>query len=160
MCLYAPNGKAEGRQFFESLYPSINLVTPLLMCGDFNATVDPRLDRFGCNPDSPWANNWAFAHRELMSTFELYDAWRASHPGVREFTWRRANGSQRSRINMIWLPSRWMGLVLAVDIAPFLRSDHSCVYLELDLPIAVERGPGLWKFNVSLLQNAAVLYYS
>ena len=40
-----------------------------------------------------------------------------------------------------------MGLVRAVDISPFLRSDHSCVYLELDLPMGVEHGPGLWKIQ-------------
>ena len=27
-------------------------------------------------------------------------------------------------------------------------------FLEINLPSAVERGPGLWKFTVSLLQNA------
>ena len=78
------------------------------MCGDFNATVDPYIDRFGCNLESPWANNWASTHRELMSTFELCDAWRACHPGVKEFTWRRTNGSQGSRIDMIWLPERYL----------------------------------------------------
>ena len=90
------------------------------MCGDFNATVDLYIDRFGCNPESPWANNWASTHRELMSTFALCDAWHACHPGVKEFTWRRANGSQGSRIDMIWLPERYLGLVRKIEISPFL----------------------------------------
>ena len=142
MCLYAPNARDEGRQFFESLYRSIDPDIPIVMCGDFNATVDPYIDRFGCNPESPWANNWASAHRELMSTFELCDAWRACHPGVKEFTWRRTNGSQGSRIDMIWLPERYLGLVRTIAISPFLRSDHQCVYLEITFPWGVERGPG------------------
>ena len=91
------------------------------MCGDFNATVDPYIDRFGCNPESPWANNWAPAHRKLMSTFALCDTWRACHPGVKEFTWRRTNGSQGSRIDMIWLPERYLGLVRKIESSPFLR---------------------------------------
>ena len=119
----------------------------------FNATVDPYIDRFGCNPEFP--NNWASTHRELMSTFALCDAWCASHPGVKEFTWRRTNGSQGSRIDMIWLPERYLGLVRTIEISPFLRSDHQCVYLEITFPWGVERGPGRWKFNVSLLQNEA-----
>jgi exonuclease III len=155
MCLYAPNSKDEGKQFFESLYSAIDPDIPLLLCGDFNAAVDPYVDRFGCNPVSPWANNWASTHRDLMSTFDLCDAWRARHPGAKEFTWRRTNGSQGSRIDMIWLPERYLGLVHSVEISPFLRSDHQCVFLEIALPFGVERGPGMWKFNVSLLKNEA-----
>ena len=155
MCLYAPNARDEGRQFFESLYHSIDPDIPIVMCGDFNATVDPYIDRFGCNPEFPWANNWSSAHRELMSTFKLCDAWRACHPGVKEFTWRRTNGSQGSRIDMIWLPEHYLGLVRKIEISPFLRSDHQCVYLKITFPWGVERGPGWWQFNISLLQNEA-----
>ena len=125
------------------------------MCGDFNTTVDTHIDRFGCNPASPWANNRASTHRQLMSTFELCDAWRAHHHNVKKFTWRRTNGSQGSRIDMIWLPARYLGLVRQIEFSPYLRSDHQCVYLEIDFPWGVERGPGLWKFNVSLLQREA-----
>ena len=146
MCLYAPNSRDEGRQFFESLYQSIDPDIPIVMCGDFNATVDPHIDRYGCNPVSPWANNWASTHPQLMSTFDLCDAWRARHPNVKEFTWRRTNASQGSRIDMIWLPARYLGLVRQIEITPYLRSDHQCVYLEIDF---------LWKFNVSLLQREA-----
>ena len=35
------------------------------------------------------------------------------------------------------------------------RSDHQCIYLDINFPWGVERGPGRWKFNVSLLQNEA-----
>ena len=155
MCLYAPNSRNEGRQFFESLYQSVDPDIPIVMCGDFNAMVDPHVDRFGCNPVSPWANNWASTHRQLMSTFELCDAWRACHPHVKTFTWRRTNGSQDLRIDMIWLPVRYLGLVRQIEISPYLRSDHQCMYLEINFPWGVEQGPGQWKFNVSLLQREA-----
>ena len=89
-----------------------------------------------------------------MSTFALCDAWHACHPGVKEFTWS-TNGSQGSRIDMIWLHECYLGLVRKIEISPFLRSDHQCVYLEITFPWGVERGPGRWKFNVSLLQNEA-----
>ena len=155
MCLYAPNAHSDGRLFFESLYSSIDPDIPLFMCGNFNATVDPRLDNFGCNPDSPWANNWSSTHRDLMQTFNLHDAWRSRYPAVRSCTWHRTNGSQGSRIDMIWLPERLLGLVRSVEIPPFLRSDHQCVYLSILLPTGTQRSPGLWKFNASLLNNVA-----
>ena len=104
------------------------------------------------NPVSPWANNWASTHQQLMSTFDLCDAWRARHPNVKEFTWRRTNASQGSRIDMIWLPAPYLGLVRQIEISPYLRSDHQS---EIDFPWGVEQGLGLWKFNVLLLQREA-----
>ena len=127
--------------------------TPVLLCGDFNTVTYPYLDRFGCNPNSPWAYNWLSTHRDLMGTYELTDAWRAKHPDTKEFTWRRPNGQQGSRIDMIWIPSRFLGLVSSVGIFPFFRSDHSYVYLEIDLPFEIERGKGIWKFNTSHLKD-------
>ena len=56
---------------------------------------------------------------------------------------------------MIWLPERYLGLVRKIEISPFLRSDHQCLYLEITFPSGVEQAPGWWKFNVSLLQNEA-----
>ena len=57
MCFYMSNARDEGRQFFLILYQSIDPDIPIVMCEDFNATVNPRIDRFGCNPESPWANS-------------------------------------------------------------------------------------------------------
>ena len=88
-----------------------------------------------------------------MGTYELSDAWRAKHPATKEFTWRRPNESQGSRIDMIWIPMGYLGLVSSVGIFPFFRSDHSYVYLEIDLPFEVKRSKGLWKFNASLLKD-------
>ena len=56
---------------------------------------------------------------------------------------------------MIWLPARYLGLVRQIEISSYLRSDHQCVYLEIDFTWGVKRGPGLWKFKVSLLQREA-----
>ena len=153
VCLYGPNNRKDGQLFFESLYQAIDPNTPVLLCGDFNTVTYPYLDRFGCNPNSPWAYNWLSTHRDLMGTYELTDAWHAKHPDTKEFTWRRPNGQQGSRIDMIWIPSRFLGLVLSVGIFPFFRSDHSYVYLEIDLPFEIERGKGIWKFNTSHLKD-------
>ena len=153
VCLYGPNKKDEGAAFFESFYQVIDPDLPVFLCGDFNTVVDPRLDRFGCNPESPWAYNWSSTLSDLTAAFELCDAWRAKHPGDAEFTWRRPNGAQGSRIDMIWLPERYLGSVSSVGIFPFFRSDHSYVYLEINLPSMVERGKGRWKFNTSHLSD-------
>ena len=54
---------------------------------------------------------------------------------------------------MIWLPQRHPGIVSLVGILPFFRSDHSYVYLEINLQSGLDRGKGLWKFNTSHLKD-------
>ena len=153
--LYGPNNKKHGSLFFESFFQALDPDLPMLLCGDFNTVVDPCSDRLGCNPRSPWAYNWSPSLCDLTNSFELCDVWCTMHPGVEEFMWRRPGGGQASRIDMIWLPQRYLGLVSSVGIFPFFRSDHSYVYLDINLPSGVDRGKGLWKFNTSHLKDEA-----
>jgi hypothetical protein len=37
--------------------------------------------------------------------------------------------------------------------SPFLCSDHSYVFLRITLPSMLYCGPGVWKFNTSLLED-------
>ena len=126
---------------------------PVLFCGDFNAVVDPHKDRKGCNPQSNWANNWSSTHKMLFDSFNLSDCWWVKNPNTHQFTWQRPNGLQASRLDMIWVPTNFLNNVRKIEILPFFRSDHSYVYLELDLPKGTERGSGIWKFNVDHLND-------
>ena len=38
-------------------------------------------------------------------------------------------------------------LALPIEILPFFRSDHSYLFLEIDILPSSQRGPGVWKFN-------------
>ena len=119
--------------------------------------VDSSTDRRGCNPFSSYAYNWSDTLSVLMSCYNLKDVWRLWHPNASEFTWHRANGSQASRLDMSWLCSFFLPLVLSVDIFSFFRSDHSYVYLKLSLPTSVHRGPGVWKLNASHLKDLSFI---
>ena len=87
--IYGPNTSREGDVFFEFLYPVLDAQILCILCGDFNTVVDPHVDRRGCNPFSPWAYNWSRTLSELMSVFDLQDAWRTQHPDAVSFTWHR-----------------------------------------------------------------------
>ena len=152
-CLYGPNKKTLGQTFFESFFQALDIDFPVFLCGDFNTVVDPLIDRSGCNPLSPWAYNWSDTLQNLMSTFDLSDAWRVAHPQSSEFTWHRANGSQASRLDMIWLPQEFLSFIRSIDILPFFRSDHCYVFMEIEIPPPTPRGPGVWKFNSSHLKD-------
>ena len=52
--VYGPNQKRPGEEFFASLPPFVDPTLPTILCGDFNAVVDPYRDRFGLLPSLPW----------------------------------------------------------------------------------------------------------
>ena len=143
LAIYGPNEKRLGDDFFASLLPIVNPSLPLILCGNFNVVADPHVDRYGCNPDSPWAYNWPSSLTTLVETFDLLDIWRHNHPNERSYTWRRANGAQASRLDMFWLSSTFVEHVPQVDIFPFFRSDHSYVFLKISFPSIPTRGPGI-----------------
>ena len=153
MTIYGPNQKWLGDDFFASLSSVINPELPLILCGDFNVVPDPSMDRYGCNVDSLWAYPWPVTLSTLLDHLDLIDIWRHKHPGQRSYTWRRANGSQASRLDMFWISFFFTENVLEADIYPFFRSDHSYVFLKLKFPSLPARGAGVWKLNTSLLQD-------
>ena len=71
------------------------------------------------------------------------------------FTWQRPDGSFSSRINLVGCPLPWLHHVKACDIIPRPYSDHAAVLLVCPIPVPKPRGPGRWKFNASLLKDAA-----
>lgn len=151
--IYGPNRKNEGQAFFEDLPTHCDPSLATILCGDFNTVPDPFLDRTGCNPRSPWAYSWPIPLKAFIQDFNLKDVWREHHPNISKFTWHRPDGSQASRLDMFWVSSALFSHVIDIDIFPFFRSDHSYVYLRLNLPSSPRRGPGMWKFNTHLLTD-------
>ena len=74
--IYGPNQKNLGIVFFDSLFPVVDSSLHTVFCDDFNTTVDPVIDRRGCNPDSSWAYNWPRSAANFMTNFNLVDIWR------------------------------------------------------------------------------------
>ena len=75
------------------------------------------------------------------------DIWRYFHPSSSGLTWSRADGSFSCRIDLIGCPFAWVPFVSACDIVPCPFSDHCA------LAFSVPHGPGLWKLNVSILEE-------
>ena len=152
-CLYGPNANADRENFFGSICPTVDPILPNFFLGDFNTVTNPVLDRFGCNLASPWAPTCSKCLESLMSATDSVDIWRYRNPSSQAFTWHRPNGQQGSRLDMIWLPERYVGLVNSCEILPYLRSDHRYVYLAINLPFNTSYQRSYWKLNVSLLSK-------
>ena len=88
-----------------------------------------------------------------MKKYNLTDVWRIKHPHEKQFTWRRKNGIERSRIDFWLLEENALPLVYTSDIRPvqIKATDHLAISLKLQF--ADKRGPGFWKFNNSLLKG-------
>ena len=98
---------------------------------------------------------------DLLLGFRLLDAWRLLHPRQADFTWRRP-GSRASRLDRIYVPRAWSGLIEEVEHLASL-SDHDAVLLTLRLPPGLPPRPGrrpqgapgggFWKMNVKILDD-------
>jgi hypothetical protein len=85
---------------------------------------------------------------------KLTDIWRDLNENVQQFTWRRTDKSQASRIDMIFIGMDCHMLVESCKIKPaFIQStDHLSVFLKLRSGVQ-EKGRGFWKINNYILQE-------
>ena len=73
------------------------------------------------------------------------------HRKTREMTWWNADLTVGSRLDKYFVSSNLTKFVQKCDILPCCLSDHDYVNLVFDFQNLIPRGPGIWKFNKSLL---------
>ena len=86
--------------------------------------------------------------------FNLVDVWRKQHLRSREFTWFNSDFSIASRLDKFLISPGFVQFISSSSIRPCCFSDHDLVDLVVDLSNFSPQGPGLWKFNNSLLTDA------
>ena len=120
----------------------------------------------------PWPQRWEarvlpLCHRgpqshsyssyliQLIETYDLVDIWNLKNPGVKKFTHPENTryGLVHSRIDYFLVTSHLEYVIETADILPGLKSDHSLLKLTILLENQPNRGRGLWKLNISLLQD-------
>ncbi len=147
--IYGPN--TDDPDFFNLLGTKINMWpnNAIIMAGDYNVVQDYTMDTLNINQ-----RNNPKAHvkvNELKETLDLYDPWRQQHPITKMFTWHNSQ-NKHSRLDYFLLSSDLANSIDAAIIKPGYKSDHSIVEINLTLSNH-QRGPGIWKFNNSLLQD-------
>ena len=68
-------------------------------------------------------------------------------------SWFNSDLSIGSRIDKFFISSSLVDFAFGCEIMPCCLSDHDFVRLYLDFKDLIPRGPGIWKFNNSLLEN-------
>ena len=68
-------------------------------------------------------------------------------------SWFNSDLSIGSRLDSFLISRELRNSLSSCEISPCVFSDHECVNLDVDLSHAVDFGPGVWKFNNSLLED-------
>ena len=144
--VYAPTNRLERSSFFLSVNRFFFPRCKIILGGDLNC-YDSALDKFGGN---------VVLSSELSSfksCFNFVDAWRSKHPRVSQCSWFNSSLSIGSRLDSFLVTRELVNSLSSCEISPCVFSDHEFVTLDVDLSHVVDFGPGVWKFNNSLLED-------
>ena len=149
--IYSPNNGKTRKSFFKELNNILSEYnTNHVIAGDYNCVFNKEKDRksnLGAISDQYGLTEL----KTLISDLDLEDVWRRRYPTKTEYTFSRA--SAKSRLDY-FLSSRSIDNELdQVKIRHFQYSDHDAISLRLNTE-NIERGPGLWKLNASILENS------
>ncbi len=150
--LYAPNVNPQRDDFFDYVNSMVDLSLPTVLCGDFNAVFNRSVDRAGSVPFDT-SRDSSVSLRALFRDCCVTDAWRHCHPSSTAFTWRKSDGSLSSRIDFVGIPLPWAPFISSCTVVPCAFSDHSLVSVDVSIPDSIQRGPGRWILNKSLLSD-------
>ena len=155
--IYAPNIENEQVKFLKSLDEKLNECnitdgSDLIIGGDWNVTQDPFLDKSGGLMNTKEKSVEMII--ELKAKYNLCDPWRIKNPDTKRYTWRQNKPLVQCRLDFWLLSESLYDLITSIDINPSIQSDHSSIVLKLENIERNPRGPSLWKFNASLLNDS------
>ena len=150
--VYAPNDSQQQQAFLHNLneYLMYNTnIENLIIGGDWNVTLQS-LDKKG---GTPWK---ASAYRDslisMMEELELIDVFRKQYSSKLCFSYESKALKVSSRIDFFLVARPLTNWVLNIETKASNAPDHKAIKLTLKL-LEEKRGPGLWKFNNSLVED-------
>ena len=145
--IYAPTDYRDQDSFIRRLSKQLILNTDtskVAISGDWNTTLNP-IDKRG---GQPWrATNYRNSLMNLMEDLNLIDIYRQIHPTTKSFTYE--SKPFKFKIKDRPLSSCVKSTEIRTSIAP----DHKSIFLNIEIKSEFARGPGLWKFNNTLLED-------
>ena len=151
--IYSPNDNNSQNSFFSSLngtllqYADMQIVTG----GDFNCALTP-LDKTG-RTSVERKKTVISEITNLCTTYKLQDMWQLQHPNLSQYTWHNNSLKVQCRLDY-WLVSKDLfELVTNSAITTSTISDHLAITFTLQSKEYVQRGPGFWKINNSVLND-------
>ena len=151
--IYAPNNQSEQLDFLQELNNCLidkSELTTLIVGGDWNCTLSKSDKRGG----KPWrATNYRNLVLTTMDILDLIDIQREKHPKLRKYSYESKALKVKSRIDFFLVAKHLEQYVKKSEIYSSVAPDHKAIYISLSWSNPTPRGPGLWKFNNSLLND-------
>ena len=103
----------------------------------------------------PWkATNSRNTLVDLMKELNLTDIYRELHPKSKSFTYVSKSSNLKSRIDYFLISRSLFCDVKQAEIRISIAPDHNAImFLSINVTNDFNRGPGLWKFNNTLLED-------
>ena len=119
--------------------------------GDFNTFFNASLEATGGYAKLKSRSICKFL--ELKDKFDLCDIWRIKHPKTKTFTFRQKHfsGFIQRRLNYIFVSQNLQERTRNLDILNAVSTDHSPVFCSFVNSTEFRKGPGIWKFNNSII---------
>ena len=153
--IYAPNSESIRNSFYKKLNIFINkhAIGTVILGGDMNDALT-NLDR-NRTKDKNKIVKPVNSLKSLMKSNNLIDIWRHMNESKIQYTWRRLNPFQASRIDMFLINKDFTINIKSCDIRPILikSTDHQAVSLKIESVISKTKGPGYWKLNNSVIEE-------
>ena len=122
----------------------------LMILGDYNVTLNPEIDRTDNKQTHPKV---AKCILENMDYFNLADLWRCRNPSKVIYSWQRFfNKLSASRIDFVLSTQGINNSICGIKYINGIRSDHQAIEIVF-VDTGEKRGPGIWKFNNTLLSD-------
>ena len=153
--IYSPNDHNQRNTFFNDM---ILLLTKhsngiKIIGGDFNDTLNKE-DRITKHLQDTSKHNTCKNLLKLIETYELTDIWKTFNKNKNmQYTWRRKNSIEKSRIDFWLIDSNITPLILSTDIRPAMIQSTDHLAISIKMKYSYKRGPGYWKLNNSLLED-------
>ena len=88
-----------------------------------------------------------------MEELNLTDVYGELHPKSKSFTYISKSLNLKSRIDYFLIPRSLFCDVRQAEIRISTAPDHNAIFLSIRFKSEFNRGPGLWKFNNTLLED-------
>ncbi|KAJ1149835.1 hypothetical protein NDU88_002640 [Pleurodeles waltl] len=150
--IYAPAQKVEREHLFHVIKPFLTGTIPLILVGDFNCIMHIN-DRQG-QQNTYSLDVTSKVLKTLLYDVDLYDTYAKHYSPGTCFTWEAVHGHARSRIDFVFASKTLVATKCC--LTPVAFSDHRCLHVTFELPAHPIRGPGYWKLNCQLLENALI----
>ena len=151
VAVYAPNCAAERVSFFRRLAPFLDDTKRLVLMGDWNEILDPKIDKVGRGTSKLGRCENSLVG--LMTRHNLVDRFRLDHPEREIWTWldRSPSAKVGSYLDRVLVRRADIDFVSCPTFHLIAWTDHKLVRVSLRLANRPSLA-GYLKFNTSLLE--------